>query len=681
MCLISRPHEKIPGCGGAKLATLTLALLSGCASLDDRPDLGRTDGEQPDPARYEERSATLRAAENCHLRSYRQQLHAQSGASNDSCTGQELTGYRPELGLSLSGGGMRSATFSIGVLAGLQKQGLLDQVDIVSSVSGGSYANLWLTHQLYGAKHYQTPAAATDELFKSYYVYKAVRDNPDIEPMARPHHADQTSRRFQTYIENNSYLITRTQDSYYGAFIDQSSYIGEMTGRTALWVPSVPLNIIANGIFRWQVNVNPWESAYKKGIDRTFGAYPTDWHSTLENASPSYSELAGAAKRGEIPFFIVNTTAAYGGKVEWLRTADFAGFNSDLASVVYEFSPLAYGNTAFGYCDYQDKTNRRTYGVPCYPAEAPKLSEAVMMSGAAVDSLKLSDLPLVYVPVDAFADALNLSLGRYVANPRVEPATRAWHKVLPFPFYFATNRRYDETRDSVYLSDGGHSENLGLYALVKRRVKNIITIDAEHEATSKGDQRMAVFDALQRLRCHLGKEEGLKFYKVEGSATVPDRFLDSDACETFTRKDIGFNFVKSDPFFRFDICPDQGCTAENRIRVLYVKLSTQEEAMPPNPDWSDRLANCDGDNDFSCEAIWLYKQGLSACKHQWLGECDRFPQVATKDINYPRTQVNGHRALGYDIGRRITLSEQGPAGKPFASWNPKTSASIQSTGF
>lgn len=678
---IPRPHKKTLGSGATKWATFSLALLSGCASVDDKPDLGRTDGEQPDPARYEERSAALRAAENCHLRSYRQRLQTSANAIEAPCTGQEIAGYRPELGLSLSGGGMRSATFSIGVLAGLQKQGILDKIDIVSSVSGGSYANLWLTHQLFGARHYAAQTVTPAEFFKSYYVYKAVRDSPDIEPMARPHHADQTTRRFQTYIENNSYLITKTQDSYYGAFIDQSSYIGEMVGRTALWVPSVPLNILANGIFRWQVNLNPWESAYQQGIDRTFAAYPTDWHSTLKDAPPSYGELADAAKRGEIPFFIINTTAAYGGGVEWLRTADFAGFNSDLASVVYEFSPLAYGNTAFGYCDYQDGTNRKTYGVPCHPARAPRLSEAVMMSGAAVDDLKLTDLPLTYVPLDALADALNLSLGRYVANPRVEPATRAWHKALPFPFYFAANQRYDETRDSVYLSDGGHSENLGLYALVKRRVKNIITVDAEHEATSQGDQRMAVFDALQRLRCHLGKEEGLKFYRVEGMATVPDKFLDSDACETFTREDVGFNFVKSDPFFRFDICPDQGCTPENRIRVLYVKLSTQDEAMPPNPDWSNRLSNCDGDNDFSCEAVWLYQQGLSACKHQWFGNCDRFPQVATQDINYPRTQVNGHRALGYDIGRRITLSDQGPAGKPFIPWNPKTDVSVNTTGF
>lgn len=655
-------------CNLISLAGVLLVSVTGCTSIDDKPDLGRTDGETPDPERYDERSSALRAAENCHLKSYRKKLHEQGGEPED-CTGREIKGYRPEIGLSLSGGGMRSATFSMGVLSGLHSQGVLEEVDIVSSVSGGSYANLWLITKLYGAHNYQEQLVPVDELFKSYYVYKAERDSADLEPISRSSSSESTSRRFQTYVENNSYLLTRSQDSIYGELVDKASYMSEMAARAALWVPSVPLNIVANGAFRWQINLNPWESAYESGINRTFGVYPIDWHTALKREPPTYEELASSAKEGEIPFFIINTTAAYGGSIEWLRTADFAGFNSDLASVVYEFSPLAHGNTAFGYCDYQGSLRRKVYGTECFPAASPQLSEAVMMSGAAVDALKLSDSPVVHVGLDASADALNLSLGRNIENPRIDPMTRAWHKALPFPFYLAFNQRYDEKRGSIYLSDGGHSENLGLYSLVKRRVKNIIAVDAEHEATSDNDTRLAVFDALQRLRCHLGKEEGLRFFKVEGGATIPEKFLETDACETFSRRDIGFDFVKTNPFFRFDICPAQGCNSDNRIRVLYVKLSINETVMPPNHKWDKRLSSCDGGNDFSCEAIWLYNQGLSACRHSWFGECDRFPQVATKDINYPRAQVNGHRALGYDIGRRIMLTEQGLVGRPFTPWS------------
>ena len=50
----------------------------------------------------------------------------------------------PELGLALSGGGIRSALFSIGVLKSLYDQGILQKVNLISTVSGGSYAAYWL---------------------------------------------------------------------------------------------------------------------------------------------------------------------------------------------------------------------------------------------------------------------------------------------------------------------------------------------------------------------------------------------------------------------------------------------------------------------------------------------------------------------------------------------------------
>src|SRR2546425_7871993 len=47
--------------------------------------------------------------------------------------------------LCLSGGGIRSATFGLGVLQGLAKFGLLPQFHYVSTVSGGGYIGGWLS--------------------------------------------------------------------------------------------------------------------------------------------------------------------------------------------------------------------------------------------------------------------------------------------------------------------------------------------------------------------------------------------------------------------------------------------------------------------------------------------------------------------------------------------------------
>ena len=47
-------------------------------------------------------------------------------------------------GMCFSGGGIRSATFNLGILQGLAVKGWLDQVDYLSSVSGGGYIHSWL---------------------------------------------------------------------------------------------------------------------------------------------------------------------------------------------------------------------------------------------------------------------------------------------------------------------------------------------------------------------------------------------------------------------------------------------------------------------------------------------------------------------------------------------------------
>src|SRR5581483_4081455 len=47
--------------------------------------------------------------------------------------------------LCLSGGGIRSATFGLGVLQGLARCGLLDQFHYLSTVSGGGYIGSWLS--------------------------------------------------------------------------------------------------------------------------------------------------------------------------------------------------------------------------------------------------------------------------------------------------------------------------------------------------------------------------------------------------------------------------------------------------------------------------------------------------------------------------------------------------------
>ena len=57
---------------------------------------------------------------------------------------QQVTGTRPRIGLALSGGGFRATAFGLGALRALYDRGVLDDVTVVSGISGGSLlAAMW----------------------------------------------------------------------------------------------------------------------------------------------------------------------------------------------------------------------------------------------------------------------------------------------------------------------------------------------------------------------------------------------------------------------------------------------------------------------------------------------------------------------------------------------------------
>lgn len=63
------------------------------------------------------------------------------------------------VGLTLSGGGVRSGAVSLGFLTGLHESGLLEHVDYLSTVSGGGYAGALLTSENVNADGSQQPGA------------------------------------------------------------------------------------------------------------------------------------------------------------------------------------------------------------------------------------------------------------------------------------------------------------------------------------------------------------------------------------------------------------------------------------------------------------------------------------------------------------------------------------------
>jgi Patatin-like phospholipase. len=78
---------------------------------------------------------------------------------------------RPIVGLAFSGGGIRSATFNLGILQGLAKFKLLERIDYLSTVSGGGYIGSWLITWI--------KRASTQEVQQKLGEYES---NPDTDP-------------------------------------------------------------------------------------------------------------------------------------------------------------------------------------------------------------------------------------------------------------------------------------------------------------------------------------------------------------------------------------------------------------------------------------------------------------------------------------------------------------------
>jgi len=171
------------------------------------------------------------------------------------------------------------------------------------------------------------------------------------------------------------------------------------------------------------------------------------------------SELSTVAA----PYHLVNAAINLQGS----RYANRRGRNADY----FLFSPLFVGSSATGYA----ATERMEAAV-----HELNLATAIAISGAAASANMGTNTIRLLAPTLAM---LNIRLGFWLRNPchaEPSPVRRILIRLLQH-FYFIKEMfgQLDEKSWSVYLTDGGHIENLGVYELLKRRCHLIIAVDAE----------------------------------------------------------------------------------------------------------------------------------------------------------------------------------------------------------
>lgn len=182
------------------------------------------------------------------------------------------------------------------------------------------------------------------------------------------------------------------------------------------------------------------------------------------------------------PLHLINTTLnTTSSSNERLRSREGASFF---------FSPLYVGSWPTGF--------RR---VDAYDECDTALSSAFTTSGAAVDP----DMYVTRARALSFLMALlNIRLGYWALNPKFG---RRRARLRPWWWVFIGREMLgvglDEKRRHVHLSDGGGFENLGIYELIRRRVRYVIVTDAG------ADPQTTLSDlgrAIERVRVDFGAE-------------------------------------------------------------------------------------------------------------------------------------------------------------------------------
>lgn len=168
------------------------------------------------------------------------------------------------------------------------------------------------------------------------------------------------------------------------------------------------------------------------------------------------------------PFPIINAALNVQGSLE----ANKRGRNADF----FSFTPFFTGSELTGYvrtADIEDLDPRLDVGT------------AMAVSGAAASANMGSNTVRLLSPT---LSLLNVRLGYYLLNPRYigeldTPAARAkaaFQRGLDrFYLLIEMFNGLTERRRTIYLTDGGHIENLGVYELLRRKCGLIFAIDAE----------------------------------------------------------------------------------------------------------------------------------------------------------------------------------------------------------
>jgi hypothetical protein len=200
------------------------------------------------------------------------------------------------------------------------------------------------------------------------------------------------------------------------------------------------------------------------------------------------------------PYHLMNASLNISGSSYARRRGRSADF--------FLFSPLYVGSSATGFARTTD-----------YEVREPGFDLATAMATSAA---AISPNTGGHALTLTFA-LLNIRIGYWSKNPRYVrtpstgyPSDSLRRHLKPFLLAEVTGRLSEEAHE-VYLTDGGHIENLGLYELLRRRVRVIVVVDAEADLAMQ-------FPSLIRLQRYARTDLGIRIslpWRTLQDKTVP----------------------------------------------------------------------------------------------------------------------------------------------------------------
>jgi hypothetical protein len=454
-------------------------------------------------------------------------------------------------GIALSGGGIRSATINLGFLKTLNKYGILQKADYLSSVSGGGY-----THS---------------------YVQGTAKETGDFSKLFNPEHIE-AMRAHGEYMVPQTGLLGKTGNLILLIIAFVVSWLMSLVSPVivggiayslyrvvASWVgenPFAGLNFLSGHDFTWWAMFIPGlllASHFLLNIVLNFNLGISKVFNRLESVLVSVGLLAYAwvliVEYKGIGNITVDSMVTHAINAVLLLFLGFFTnpnalsfhrfYRKQLADLFLRFSGK-HENMLLGKVFNAKSDDRKDYISP-YPLINTCLNLMNPLKDEAFQGTKTSDYFLLspffcgsklvgYVPTDRYADyqsmtlpaavtisaaavnpgmgmysnkvlsllmtIFNFRLGFWISNPKVLINARAivW---WPLYFFYELLGRIGSKKKMINISDGGHIENLGAYELLRRGCRLIIAVDA-------GEDKIYSFADLNNFLIRARNEMGLE---------------------------------------------------------------------------------------------------------------------------------------------------------------------------